>query len=176
MIFKDTHVPDVYIIEPERYKDERGFFARVFSEKEFRSHGINDRFVESNKSFNNKAGTLRGMHYQAIPYGQGKLVSCARGAIFDVGVDLRPGSTTFMKWIGVELTAENDLMLFLPPDFAHGYLTLKDETEVIYHVTSDYFPSSARGFRWDDPAFQITWPNLETLIINERDRNYPDFT
>lgn len=175
MIVKQTHLSGAFIVEPEKLEDERGYFAKAWSENEFSALGVTERFVEGNISFNKKRGTLRGMHYQAAPYGQGKLVRCTRGAIYDVGVDLRFGSATFGKWVGQELSAHNGRMLYLPGDFAHGYLTLEDETEVYYQVTAVYVPESSRGFRWNDPAFQIQWPELEELHINKRDREYPDY-
>ena len=175
MIVKNTNVESVFVIEPERYDDERGFFARMWSEVELAKLGVETRFVEGNISFNKKRGTLRGMHYQAAPHGQAKLVRCKRGAVYDVAVDLRPGSPTFKKWVGVELSAENLSMLYVPGDFGHGYLTLEDATEVYYQVTAPYVPESSRGFRWDDPAFQIQWPAVGELTINRRDLEYPDF-
>lgn len=176
MIAKATRLPGAFIIEPELFADERGCFARSWSDQELTALGVASRFIEGNMSFNKQAGTLRGMHYQAEPYGQAKLIRCTRGSIYDVGVDLREGSATFKHWVGVELSAENRLMLYLPGDFAHGYLSLEDNTEVHYQVTGVYSLESARGFRWDDPAFGIQWPRLETLQINNRDREYPDFT
>jgi dTDP-4-dehydrorhamnose 3,5-epimerase len=175
MGLKETKLKGSYLIEPERFDDERGFFARVFSAREFAAHGITDRFVEGNLSFNRKRSTLRGMHYQADPDSQGKVVRCTAGAIFDVGIDLRSESPTFKQWIGYELSAENRLSFFVPPGFAHGYLTLEDNTEVYYEVSNFYAPENSRGIRWDDPAFSIEWPNVGEMIINERDRTYPDF-
>lgn len=176
MRLTETKLRGAYIIEPERFEDERGFFARAWSEKEFAEAGINAHFIEGNLSFNRKRGSLRGMHYQAAPHGQAKLVRCTRGAIFDVGVDLRPDSPTFKQWIGVELTAENRRLFFIPGDFAHGYLTLEENTEVAYQVTGAYVPESSRGFRWNDPNFGIEWPDVGELVMNERDRTYPPFT
>ena len=175
MIAKATKLSGAFVLEPEQFEDQRGFFARVWSERELSALGVESRFIEGNMSFNKQAGTLRGMHYQAEPYGQAKLVCCTRGSIYDVGVDLREDSETFQQWEGVMLSAENHLMLYLPEQFAHGYLTLEDHTEVHYQVTAIYSPESARGFRWDDPAFGIQWPPLEALKINKRDREYPDF-
>ena len=175
MIPKPTRLAGAYIIEPETFEDERGFFARVWSEQELTSLGVEGRFTEGNVSFNHRTGTLRGLHYQAAPDAQAKLVRCTRGSIFDVGVDLREDSETFKQWIGVELSAENRRMLYLPGDFAHGYLSLEDATEVHYQVTGKYAPNSARGFRWNDPAFGIEWPQVASLQINQRDRDYPSF-
>jgi dTDP-4-dehydrorhamnose 3,5-epimerase len=175
MIAKATKLAGAFIIEPEYFADERGFFARSWSEQELGALGEPIRFVEGNLSFNNKRGTLRGMHYQAQPYAQAKLVRCNRGAIYDVAVDLRPHSPTFKQWIGAELSAENRLMLYVPGDFGHGYLTLSDDAEVYYQVSAAYAPDSSRGFRWNDPAFNIQWPEVDELIINQRDIDYPDF-
>ena len=175
MIAKETGIEGALVVAPERYDDERGFFARAWSEQELAALGVEARFVEGNVSHNVRRGTLRGLHYQAAPHGQAKLVRCTRGSVFDVGVDLRPGSPTFRHWVGVELSAENRLMLYLPAEFAHGYLALEDDSEVYYLVTNTYAPQSARGARWDDPAFRIAWPDAGPLTINERDRTYPDF-
>ena len=175
MITKATRISDVSIIAPEQFWDERGFFARAWSERELDALGLESRFVEANLSFNKQAGTLRGMHYQIEPHGQAKLVRCTRGTVYDVAVDLRPDSPTFKKWVGVELSAENRLMLYVPGDFGHGYLTLTDATEVYYQVTAPYVPESSRGFRWDDPAFQVEWPEVGELTINQRDLEYPDY-
>jgi dTDP-4-dehydrorhamnose 3,5-epimerase len=175
MILKETDIEGAFVVAPERFDDERGFFARAWSEREFAERGVAARFIEGNLSHNARRGTLRGLHYQAAPHGQAKLVRCTRGRVFDVGVDLRPRSPTFRRWVGVELSAENRLMLYLPAEFAHGYLTLEDDAEVSYLVDNDFAPESARGARWDDPAFRIEWPDAGPLIINERDRTYPDF-
>ena len=175
MNFKETKLKGAFVIEPRRFEDERGFFAPSFSQKEFAARGLTDRFIENNISYSRGEGTLRGMHYQAAPHGQAKLVRCTRGAIYDVGIDLRPDSPTFKQWVGVELSAENRLMLYLPGDFAHGFLTLADDTEVFYQVSSAYAPQSERGVRWDDPAFRIEWPATRGRIINARDESYPDF-
>jgi len=174
MIFSETKLSGAFIIEPERIEDERGFFARNWSEREFEERGLIYHLVESNIAFSHTRGTLRGMHYQAAPYGQAKLVRCTTGAIFDVIIDLRPNSPTFKEWDAVELTARNRLMLYVPLDFAHGYQTLDDNTEVTYQVSSTYHPESSRGLRWDDPAFGIPWPDADRIII-ARDREYPDF-
>jgi dTDP-4-dehydrorhamnose 3,5-epimerase len=175
MIAKQTRLKDAYVIEPERFEDERGFFARAWSAKELAALGAVGQFVEANLAYNHKRGTLRGLHWQAAPHGQAKLVRCTRGSIFDVAVDLRPNSTTYRQWTSVELSAANRLMFYVPDGFAHGYLTLEDDSEVLYMVTGDFDPASARGARWNDPAFGIRWPDVGELIINERDSNYPDF-
>jgi dTDP-4-dehydrorhamnose 3,5-epimerase len=173
MFFTETKLPGAFIIEPERFVDERGFFARSWSEREFAEHGLNPRLLECNISFNKRRHTLRGMHYQIAPHAQAKLVRCTRGALYDVIIDLRPESVTNRQWVGVELTEDNGLMLYVPEGFAHGFQTLVDETEVFYQMTEYYAPESARGVRWDDPAFGIEWPEASERIINERDRNYP---
>lgn len=159
---------------PEKQGDARGFFARSWSQQEFAELGIEASLVECNISFNKAKGTLRGMHYQAEPHGQAKVVRCTRGAIFDVIIDLRPDSATFKQWVGFELTAQNHLMLYIPRQFAHGFQTLRDQTEVFYQMSSYYVPESSKGVRWDDPAFGIEWPPAERIII-DRDRAYPDF-
>jgi dTDP-4-dehydrorhamnose 3,5-epimerase len=174
MIFTETKLAGAYLVELERNEDERGFFARNWSQREFAQRCLVSEFVESNISFSKKKGTLRGMHYQAAPHGQVKLVRCTAGAIFDVIIDLRRHSPTFKQWTSVELTALNHLMLYVPVDFAHGFQTLEDDTEVTYQVSSVYHPESSTGIRWDDPAFGIPWPEGERVII-ARDRLYPDF-
>ena len=175
MIARQTKLDGLFVIEPERFEDERGFFARAWSTAEFKELDVAGQFVEANFSYNHKRATLRGMHWQAAPHGQAKLVRCTRGSVFDVGIDLRPDSATYGQWTSVELSAANRSMLYVPDGFAHGYLTLEDESEVLYLVTSAYAPDSARGIRWNDPAFAIHWPNVGEFIINERDKSYPDF-
>lgn len=175
MIFKETKLKGIYVIEVERFEDERGFFASSFSQREFAERGLRSAFVESNISYNQRRGTLRGLHYQAAPFGQAKLVRCTRGAIFDVAVDLRADSSTFREWVGVELTAENCLLMYLPGDVAHGFQTLVDDSEVFYQVSEVYRPEANRGWRWDDPAFGIEWPLTSECVINARDAAYPDF-
>ena len=177
MNFTETKIKGVYVIDPKRFGDERGFFAPAFSAREFEARGIEARFVESNISYSLRRGTLRGMHYQAAPHGQAKLVRCTRGRVYDVAVDLRPDSPTYRQWVGVELTAENRRMIYIPGDCGHGFQTLEDDSEVFYMVSSPYEPASGRGFRWDDPAFRVEWPGEagEPILI-DRDRNYPDYT
>jgi len=174
MKLTETNLPGVYLIEPRRIVDERGFFAPSFSAKEFAARGMASVFVENNISYSRSRGTVRGLHYQAEPYGQDKLIRCTRGAIFDVAVDLRADSPTFKQWIGVELTAENRSMLYVPGDCGHGFQTLVDDTEVFYMVSEVYVPESGRGFRWDDPAIGIEWPDVGGRILIERDQAYPD--
>lgn len=175
MIFGETKLKGAYIIEPERLEDARGFFARTWCQHEFESHGLSQRLVQCSVSFNNKRGTLRGMHYQAAPYEEVKLVRCTMGAIYDVIIDLRPVSPTFKQHVAVTLTAENRTMLYIPEGFAHGFQTLEDDTEVFYQMSEFYAPAYARGVRWNDPAFSIQWPEDRRIIL-ERDQNYPDFT
>lgn len=174
MKFHRTNLEGAFVIEPDRREDERGFFARSWCQKEFEEHGLVPRVVQANISYNRNRGTLRGMHYQAAPYEETKLVRCTRGAIYDVIVDLRPGSNTYRKWIGVELTAGNYRMLYVPQGFAHGFQTLFDDTEVIYQVSEFYTPGSERGARWNDAAFQIQWP-AQVTTISAKDAAWPDF-
>jgi dTDP-4-dehydrorhamnose 3,5-epimerase len=175
MRFTETKLKGVFIIEPKRFEDERGFFAPSFSAKEFAARGLAIAFVENNISYSKSRGTIRGMHYQAAPYGQAKLVRCTRGAVYDVAVDLRRDSPTYREWVGVELTAENRCMLYLPGDCGHGFQTLADDTEVFYMVSEVYAPDSGRGFRWDDPAFRIQWPDVGNRVLLKRDQEYPDY-
>lgn len=174
MIFRDTGIGGAWILEAERLEDERGFFARTWDADEFAARGLNARLAQCSISFNRLRGTLRGLHYQVAPHEEAKLVRCTAGAIFDVVVDLRPDSTTFRDWFGVELSADNRLAVYVPEACAHGFLTLTDGCEVHYQISQFYAPEAARGVRWDDPAFGITWPG-EVLVMNERDRTYPDF-
>ena len=174
MIFTETELPGAFLIEPERRSDERGFFARTFCRREFEEHGLDPNVVQCNVSFNRRAGTLRGMHYQVAPFAEAKLVRCTAGAIYDAIIDLRPASPSFKRHVAFELTAENAGMLYIPEGFAHGFQTLKDNTEVFYQMSQVYSADHARGVRWDDPAFRIQWPPAER-ILNERDRQYPDF-
>jgi dTDP-4-dehydrorhamnose 3,5-epimerase len=172
--FKETKLKGAFVIEPERFEDQRGFFARSFSQTEFLEHGLRTEFVEAGISFNLRKHTVRGMHFQAPPNAQAKLVRCTRGAIFDVLIDLRPESPTYKQWFAQKLTQHNSLMLYIPEGCAHGFQTLKDETEVFYQLSARYAPASERGVRWNDPVFGIPWPETERIIINERDRTYPD--
>lgn len=174
MTFVKSKLPGVFEIRPELKADERGFFARTWCQKEFERNGLNPRLVQCSISFNARKGTLRGMHYQAAPLEEAKLVRCTKGSIYDVVLDLRVQSPTFKPWIGVVLTAENRNMIYVPEGCAHGFLTLEDETEVFYQMAEFYNPESARGVRWNDPAFQIAWPE-KVEVISERDRTYPNF-
>ncbi len=173
MIFSETKLKGIFIIEPERLEDERGFFARTWCRREFEAHGLNPNLVQCNISFNKKKGTLRGMHYQVVPHQEAKVVRCTAGAIYDVIIDLRPASPTFKQWIAVELTAENCKMLYIPEDFAHGFQTLADNTEVFYQMSEFYHPECARGIRWNDPMFEIEWP-LPEITLSAKDNSYPD--
>lgn len=174
MKFGETQLPGAYIIDLERREDSRGFFSRVWCQKEFEQHGLASTVVQANTSFNVRAGTLRGMHYQAAPYQEIKLVRCTRGALYDVIIDLRPDSATYKRWIGVELTAENCRMLYVPANFAHGFITLEDNTDVHYLVSEFYTPGYERGLRWNDPAFGIEWP-YTIAVISDKDAGWPDF-
>jgi dTDP-4-dehydrorhamnose 3,5-epimerase len=172
--FHETELQGAYFIDIEKHEDERGFFARTWCEKEFKDRGLVARVVQANTSFNSRAGTLRGMHYQLAPYQETRLVRCTRGALYDVIVDLRPDSPTYKRWIGVELTATNYRMLYVPADFAHGFITLEDNTEAAYLVSESYTPGAVRGLRWDDPQFNIEWPR-PVEVISDKDASRPDF-
>ncbi len=173
MIFTETALQDAWIIDIEPREDDRGFFARSWCQREFAAHGLNSTLVQCNISFNRRKGTIRGMHFQVAPFEEAKLVRCTRGAIYDVMIDLRPESPTNRRWIGLDLTAGNRRMLYVPEGFAHGFQTLEDDTEVFYQMSQVYSPEHARGVRWNDPAFGIRWP-LRDCVISERDRSYPD--
>jgi dTDP-4-dehydrorhamnose 3,5-epimerase len=172
MVFQETPLSGAYVIDIEPRVDQRGFFARAFCRKEFEEHELETNIVQGNISFNESAGTLRGMHYQRSPHAEVKLVRCTRGSIFDVIVDLRLNSPTYRKWFGDILSAENRRMMYVPKGFAHGYQTLDDQSEVLYMVTETYAPSCESGVRWDDPAIGIEWP-LPEPIVSERDRQHP---
>jgi dTDP-4-dehydrorhamnose 3,5-epimerase len=177
VIVRATELPGVALIELEPLRDERGSFARTFDAELFAAHGLDSRVVQCNSSYNARAGTLRGLHYQAAPHAEGKLVRCLRGRIFDVVVDLRPSSTTHCRWLGVELDAGGVRSLFVPAGCAHGFLTLLDHSEVHYQMSAPYVPSAARGVRFDDPAFAIRWPEPPggQPILSARDRAFPDY-
>jgi len=172
MIFTETPLRGAFLIRLEKLVDQRGYFARTFCQREFEGHGLESKVVQCNVSFNRRKGTLRGMHWQAPPCAETKLVSCIRGAIHDVVVDLRPDSPTFMRHFAAELSEANGDMLYVPEGFAHGFQTLQENTAVFYQMSQFYSAEHARGLRWDDPAFGIAWPEDDRLII-ERDRNYP---
>ena len=174
MIFVESKLKGAFIIEPEKSEDERGFFARTFCQREFEDHGLNPKVTQCNISFNRKKGTLRGMHYQATPHEEAKIIRCTNGAIYDVIIDLREESSTFTRWMAAELTAENHKMVYAPVGFAHGFQTLEDNTEVFYQMSEFYYPEYARGVRWDDPKFDINWP-VDNRIISKKDQQYNDF-
>src|SRR5262245_37082794 len=173
MIFTKTVIPGAFIIEPERIEDDRGFFARTWCEREVKGHGLATRWAQSSISYNKRRGTLRGLHYQAPPHEEAKLVRCTMGAIYDVIVDLRQDSPAFKQHVAVTLSAKNRTMLYVPEGCAHGFQTLEDETEVTYQISQFYSPEHGRGVRWDDPALAIPWPRAERVMI-ARDRDYPD--
>jgi dTDP-4-dehydrorhamnose 3,5-epimerase len=175
MIFTETNLKGAYIIEPTQLADDRGFFARTWCQQEFSDHGLDPRLVQASISFNHHQGTLRGMHLQLPPAAEVKLVRCTQGAIYDVIVDLRLNSATYLDWIGVKLTADNRTALYIPKGFAHGFQTLEDNTEVFYQISEFYHPDLARGFRWNDPMIKIDWP-IKVSKISDRDRKYPDYT
>ena len=174
MRFIPTHLAGAYLVEPEPVSDERGFFARTWCRNEFADKGLNPNLVQCNISFNKAHGTLRGMHYQKAPHAEAKLVRCTQGAVYDVIVDLRSDSNTFTQWYGVELTAENRKALYVPEGFAHGFITLQDDTEVLYQMSEFFHAECAAGARWNDPVFSIQWP-IDVTVISERDQNYQDF-
>jgi dTDP-4-dehydrorhamnose 3,5-epimerase len=175
MQFFQTELPGVYVIEPELRVDDRGFFARVNCREEFAAQGLVTDWVQSNLSFNPRAGTLRGLHWQAAPHEEVQLVRCTMGAAFDVILDLRPSSPTFRKWLGVEITAANHRSVYIPQGCAHGYQSVVDGTEVFYQVSAFYNPEAGRGVRWDDPMFGIAWPPCTSRTISPRDLALPDF-
>jgi dTDP-4-dehydrorhamnose 3,5-epimerase len=176
MIFRETPLAGVFIIDAEPIGDERGFFARWWSADEFAARQLVSRFAHSSLSYNRRTGTLRGMHYQAPPFAETKLVRCIRGAIYDVAVDLRRDSATFRRWFAVELTAENRRAFYIPAGCAHGFQTLSDDAEVLYMIDAPYSAEHGRGVRWDDPAFAIEWPAQPDRIMNARDAGYADFS
>ena len=175
MIFHETELPGAYVIDIEPREDERGFFARAWCANEFAEHGLSTELVQCNLSYNHRRGTVRGMHFQLAPHAEVKLVRCTRGSIYDVIVDLRPDSPSYTRWIGVELTAENRRMIYVPKGFAHGYQTLEDGTETFYQVSSFYAPGAEGGLRWDDPAIGIEWPHADERVVSEKDSSWPAF-
>jgi len=172
LIFTETALPGAYVIEPERINDNRGYFARVWCKRELQEHGLKSDMVQSNVGFSYQKGTLRGLHFQREPHAEVKVVRCTRGAIFDVIVDLRPGSSTRHHWFGVELSEENGRMLYVPEGFAQGYITLADKTEMNYHTSALYDAMAASGVRYSDSAIGIRWPFSPT-VVSEQDRNWP---
>jgi len=172
--FTPLRLPGAFVIDRTPAEDERGFFARTWCEEELAEHGLCTRISQCSISFNHRRGTLRGMHFQALPHAEVKIVRCTRGSIFDVLLDLRPTSPTYCQWIAEELTEENGRQLYIPEGVAHGFQTMADRTEVFYQISQPYVPDLARGVRWNDPAFAIEWPDCERTI-SLRDRQYPDF-
>ena len=175
MIWRETALLGAFVVETELIEDERGWFARIYDQSELEELGLASRFVQSSIAFNKEWGTLRGLHYQAEPHAEAKLVRCVRGAVHDVIVDLRPASSTFKRWAGVELSAAGGELLYVPEGVAHGYLTLEDETETLYLISAAYAPEAARGVRWDDPAFGIEWPH-DPRVMSDKDKAWPDFS
>jgi len=176
MIFTETKINGVYIIEPELLTDERGFFARSYCKEEFQKHGLETDIVQCNISYNKKKGTLRGMHYQVPPFEEAKIVSCTKGSIYDVVVDLRRDSLTYCHWVAIELSDKNFKMVYIPRGCAHGFQTLVDDAMVYYRMTEFFHPECARGVRWDDPRFTIKWPYIKKRVISDKDQKYEIFT
>lgn len=173
MKFTPTGIAGVWLVDLERHADDRGWFARTWCAEEFSRQGLDPRLAQCSASFNHRRGTLRGMHYQAAPHPEAKLVRCVRGAMFDVALDLRPDSETFGRWASAELTAENGCALYVPEGCAHGFQTLVDDTEVLYQISRPWHPESALGVRWNDPTVGIQWPLGAVAVISDRDRNLP---
>jgi len=173
MKFVPLLLSGAYLVELELIRDDRGFFARTWCADEFKTQGLGTKLAQCSVSYNRRRGTLRGMHYQAEPHAEAKLVRCSAGAIYDVIVDLRQGSATYRQWLALELTAANHKMIYIPEGFAHGFQTLAEESEVFYQISEPYVSECARGVRWNDPAFRIDWP-IADPIISDRDRNFPD--
>jgi len=174
VIFAPTELNGAYTLDPERRVDDRGYFARMWCRREFEQAGLNTSLAQSSVSFSPRRNTLRGMHWQAAPHGEVKIVRCTRGAIWDVIIDLRPESPTYMRHLGVELSADSGRALYIPEGMAHGFVTLVDGSEVFYQMSAFHEPAAARGVRWNDPAFGIEWP-VSTPILHPRDASYPDF-
>jgi len=174
VIFSKTSLRDAFIVDLMPFQDERGFFARTWCEEEFKAQGLDPRIAQCSVSFNRHKGTLRGMHLQLPPFAEAKLVRCTQGAIYDIIIDLRTDSETYMQWLGEELTAENHRALYVPKGFAHGFITLLDNTEVFYMISEFYAPESARGIRWDDQQFAIDWP-VKVNVISDKDLSYPEY-
>ncbi len=175
MHFAKTPVDGAFLIDVEAHEDERGLFARTFCAEEFAAHGLDPRVAQASVSFNRRAGTLRGLHYQAAPHGEAKLIRCTAGAIFDVILDLRRDSPSYLRHFAATLTSRERRALYVPVGCAHGFQTLVDDSEVLYQMSTSYAPESARGVRWNDPAFGIAWPPASDRVMSERDRTYPDF-
>ena len=175
VVFMKTKIKDAYVIEHEKRYDERGFFIRTWCKKEFEAQGLVSQFVQFNTSFSKKKGMLRGLHYQVSPHQEAKLIRCVKGAIFDVMIDLRKKSPTYMQWDGLELRADTYKMVYIPEGVAHGFQTLEDETEIFYPVSDLYSPDLERGIRWNDPAFNIKWPEVPNRVLSEKDKNWSDY-
>ncbi len=173
MIFRKTKLAGAYIIEPEPFKDKRGLFARTFCRREFEKIGHTKEFVQFNHSHTLQKGTIRGLHYQLPPHMEIKLIRCVRGSVYDVIVDLRPHSPTYLEYIGIKLSGKNMRMIYVPEGFAHGFQTLEDDSDLIYHHTAFYAPEAESGLRFDDPKIGIDWP-LPPRSLSEKDKNYPD--
>jgi len=171
--FRKLEIPDVILIEPEVFVDKRGFFLETYQREAFESNGIEVEFVQDNQSRSTR-GVLRGLHYQLPPRAQGKLIRAVRGSVFDVAVDIRPGSPTFGRWVGEELSAENSRMLYVPPGFAHGFCVLSDEVDILYKASDTYAPELERGIIWNDPQIGIRWP-IDDVILSEKDSRLPAF-
>ena len=174
MKFTSTPFPGLYTVELERNGDPRGFFARAFDAQKFKELGLRNHFVQTNVSYSQKKGTLRGLHYQTPPYTEAKLIRCTKGALYDVVVDLRPDSPTYKQWFGIELTEDNQKQLYVPEGFAHGFITLKEDTEAFYMVSEYYHPEAERGVHYNDPQFRIKWP-IPVEVVSDKDKTWPDF-
>ena len=177
MLFKEIGLRGAFLIEIELHSDERGSFGRSYCSTEFQEHGLEALVLQCSVSYNRTRGTLRGMHYQEAPHEEAKLIRCSRGAMYDVIIDIRPESSTYCQWTAVELVSrpgKPSTMVYAPRGFAHGFLTLEDDTEVVYQMSAFFTPNAGKGFRWNDPAFGIAWPE-PVRVISDRDRNYPDF-
>ena len=175
MTFTETRIPGVLIVDSDVFRDDRGLFAITWAAKDFGPRGLDTRIAQCNVSKNKTKGTIRGMHFQTAPFEEAKIVRSTRGAVFDVAVDLRRESPAFRQWVGIELTADSHRQIYVPPGCAHGYQTLTENAEIVYFVSAPYSPPHQRGVRWDDPAFGIVWPLGAPVVINDRDRTYPDF-
>ena len=175
MEFRELSIQGAYLIRIAPVSDERGFFARAFCEEAFAERGLCARFVQTSLAYTRRRGTIRGLHYQVFPHGEAKLIRCIRGAVWDVCVDLREGSPTYGQWLGAELSAENRDMLYAPAGCAHGYQALRDDTEVLYSVSSPYAPEYERGIRWDDPAFGIEWKSVGEVILSDKDTAWGNY-
>lgn len=175
MKFVSTSISGVWIIQQDRHEDDRGWFARSWCESEFAAHGLEHRLSQCSISFNLRRGTLRGLHYQSPPHDEVKVVRCTRGRAYDVAVDLRKDSPTYMGWTAVELSEESGLALYIPKGCAHGFQTLEDQTEIFYSISTPYQPGHGRGIRWNDPFLKVSWPLPEIAFLSERDATYPDF-